>query len=122
MEGANEFEVEDMLNQIYALNNTFTIDNPLTYAIFEYEFGDKLNEAQKELVEKFKQKALKKEQHYNKVMGEYMRRMDAEMAEKSILEKIGDTDHIHISDECVPYPKECMAFTGIQIPDCASDK
>ena len=122
MEGANEFEVEDMLNQIYALNNTFTAENPLTYAVLEYEFGDKLNEPQKELVEKFKQKALRKEQHYNKIMGEYMRRLDAQLAEASVLDKIGDTDQIHVSDECIPYSKECMAFTGIKIPECASDK
>ena len=122
MEGANEFEVEDMLNQIHALNQTFTADNPLTYAVLEYEFGDKLNEPQKELVEKFKQKALRKEQHYNKVMSEYMRRMDADLAEASVLDKIGDTDQIHVSDECVPYSQECMAFTGIKIPDVSSDK
>ena len=122
MEGANEFEVEDMLNQIHALNQTFTADNPLTYAVLEYEFGDKLNEPQKELVEKFKQKALRKEQHYNKVMSEYIRRMDADLAEASVLDKIGDTDQIHVSDECVPYSQECMAFTGIKIPDVSSDK
>ena len=121
-EGANEFEVEDMLNQIHALNNTFTADNPLTYAVLEFEFGDKLNQQQKDLVEKFKQKALKKELHYNKIMSKYMRRMDADLAEASVLDKIGDTDQKHLSDKCVPYSQECMAFTGIKIPDVSSDK
>ena len=55
-------------------------------------------------------------------MTEYMRRIDSDLAEASVLDKIGDTDHIHVSDECITYSQESGAFNGIKIPDCSSDK
>ena len=93
---ADESLIEDFLLQINSLHHTFNEENPITYQVLLVEFGEQLNEEQKEWCRVEMKRLSNKQNAINKKMLEYM---DNEISRLPISEKINEHEN-----RCVQVP------------------
>jgi hypothetical protein len=91
---ADESLIEDFLLQINSLHHTFNEENPITYQVLLVEFGEQLNEEQKEWCRVEMKRLTNKQNAINKKMLEYM---DNEISRLPISEKINEHENRCIS-------------------------
>ena len=91
---ADESLIEDFLLQINSLHHTFNEENPITYQVLLAEFGEQLNEEQKDWCRVEMKRLTNKQNAINKKMLEYM---DNEISRLPISEKINEHENRCIS-------------------------
>ena len=87
---ADESLIEDFLIQINSLHHTFNEENPITYQVLLAEFGEQLNEEQREWCRVEMRRLTIKQNAINKKMLEYM---DNEISRLPISEKINESEN-----------------------------
>ncbi len=87
---ADELLIQDFLLQINSLHHTFNEENPITYQVLLAEFGDQLNELQKQWCRDEMRRLTIKQTAINQKMLEYM---DNEISRLPITEKIHESEN-----------------------------
>jgi len=87
---ADELLIQDFLLQINSLHHTFNEENPITYQVLLAEFGDQLNELQKQWCRDEMRRLTIKQTAINQKMLQYM---DNEISRLPITEKIHENEN-----------------------------
>jgi len=87
---ADELSIQNFLLEINSLHHTFNEENPITYQVLLAEFGEQLNEEQRQWCRNEMRRLSIKQNAINKKMLEYM---DNEISRLPISEKINESEN-----------------------------